>query len=76
MDLYRELEDRHKCSGMCDHGLFYFGLDLDNGIAKNTCLIDFKEYVSGHIGGFSGASIFGGVISLFIFILHITMYNR
>lgn len=41
MEMYKELEDEYMCSGMCEQGLFYFGIDIHWGIPKHTCLIDF-----------------------------------
>ena len=34
IELYQDLEDEFKCSGMCKTGLFYFGLDLSYGPPK------------------------------------------
>lgn len=39
-------------------------------------MIDFRDYVHDHATGFASVSIIAGVISLFLFIFHFTMYCR
>lgn len=76
MEMYQELEDTYECSGMCDSSLFYFGIDIHNGIPQKTCIIDFRDYVHDHVSGFASVSILAGIISLILFLVHFSMYCR
>lgn len=47
IEMYEDLEDEYMCSGMCKNSLFYFGLNLEEGIPKITCLQDLKDFMDG-----------------------------
>lgn len=46
IEFIRELEDENKCSGICKPSLFYYGLNIDKGSPKETCLIHLKNTLS------------------------------
>jgi len=74
--MYEDLEDDYECSGMCKKSLFYFGLDLHNGIPGDTCLVEFKIALSSIAGVFGTQSILTGVLALFMFFAHFGLYCR
>lgn len=76
MEMYQELEDQYDCSGMCETSLFSFGIDLHWGPPEKTCIVEFRDYVAGHVSGFATSSILGGIVALFLFIIHWTMFWR
>ena len=76
MAMYEELEDEYGCSGMCQRGLFYFGLDLHNGPPEQTCFLKFKNSLHATAEAFAINSILCGVVALFIFFTHFGLYCR
>ena len=76
MDMYQEIEDSYMCSGMCKKSLFHFRADLHYGIPAKTCIIELRNYVHDHASGFATVSILAGVIALFLFLVHFSMYCR
>lgn len=76
LDMYQEIEDRYDCSGMCRPSLFYFGLSIDNGYPRETCLMEFKEYLDNNSASYAGATNIAGLLSLFMWFLHFGFYFR
>ena len=74
--MYQELEDDYMCSGMCNSSLFYFGLDIHNGVPPETCILFFKDYITDESSSFASFSIMGGFVALLMFLVHFAMYCR
>lgn len=76
LDMYQEIEDLFDCSGMCRPSLFYFGLSIDNGFPRETCLMEFKEYLDNNSASYAGATNLTGLLCLLIWFLHFGFYFR
>lgn len=74
--MYQEIEDLYDCSGMCRPSLFYFGLSIDKGYPRQTCLMEFKEYLDNNSASYAGATNITGLLCLFIWFLHFGFYFR
>ena len=61
---------------MCDSSIFYFSKDLDEGSPQQTCLLEFKKYVSSEVHAFGVVMILTSLVALFVFIVHFGMYCR
>lgn len=40
-------ESKYACSGVCESALFFYSLDLNEGVPSSTCLSDIKEEIGG-----------------------------
>lgn len=76
LDMYQEIEDTYDCSGMCRPSLFYFGVSIDKGYPRETCLMEFKEYLDNNSAAYAGATNITGLLCLFIWFLHFGFYFR
>ena len=73
---YEILEDDYDCSGMCKSSLFYFSKELHEGSPKQTCLLEFKEYIAADMHTFGSILILASLVALFTFFAHFGMYCR
>lgn len=76
IEMYEALEDEYKCSGMCDSALFYFSRPLHEGPPQERCLFKFKHMLHQSADALALNAILTGVLSLFIFFAHFTLYCR
>jgi len=61
-------ESKYECSGICNTSLFYYELDLSEGIPKTTCLAHVKEEIEGSLTYLGVTSLIIGVICLLIWV--------
>ena len=70
------MEERFDCSGMCEPGLFHFGVPLDEGPPNKVCLMYMKRWIDSTLIPFGVTSVICAYLSLLIFIYHIVLYCR
>lgn len=76
MYMYQDLENEYQCSGMCESGLFFFSRELHEGPPSKTCFGYFKKVLHESAEGIAINSVFCGVVALFIFFAHFSLYCR
>jgi hypothetical protein len=44
--ILKYFEARYTCSGLCDPALFYYSLDMSEGVPMKSCLLYMKQEIS------------------------------
>lgn len=57
-------ESKYKCSGFCNPGLFYYSLDLDQGMPKTSCLMYLKQEVNNSLTVLGVVSLICGLLMM------------
>lgn len=60
-------EAKYTCSGFCNPGLFYYSLDLTEGIPTTSCLIYLKTEIGDSLTYLGVTSIICGVLMCLVF---------
>jgi len=61
-------ENKYQCSGICTPSLFFYGLNLSEGIPTVTCLNYVKEEIGDSLQYLGVTAIVCGVLMFFVWI--------
>lgn len=55
-------EKKYTCSGICSPGLFYYSLDVSEGIPDTSCLLHLKSEITDSLTGIGVCAIICGIL--------------
>lgn len=70
------LESKYTCSGICEPGLFYFSLDVTEGIPDQTCLAYAKDEIGSSLSYMGITSMVCGIVCFFIWLCQYALWRR
>lgn len=74
-DVAEWLESEFKCLGVCVSPLFYYSLPAGWGRPRETCVSHIRHTIEGPVGTLVDTTFFIGVLGLFNFLLHFSLYG-
>lgn len=69
-------ENKYKCSGICTTALFYYSLDLSEGIPQNTCLTNLKSEIGDSLTWLGACTLTVGVICFLIWMMQYVLWCK
>lgn len=76
MKLIKYFEEKYTCSGICKTPLFYFSLDLSQGIPSSTCLMSLKREVQSSVAFLGVTAIIIGIIMFFVWTCQYCLWRQ
>lgn len=74
--LIKYFEDKYTCSGICKTPLFYYSLDLSQGIPSTTCLMSLKQEVQSSVGYLGVTGIIIGIVMFFVWTCQYCLWRQ
>lgn len=69
-------EGKYACSGVCQPALFYYSLDLQEGVPQMTCLANLKEEIGDELSYLGGAALVCGIIMFFTWLCQYALWRK
>lgn len=69
-------ESKYQCSGVCTPSLFYYSLDLSEGIPKTTCLSHVKEEIGDSLSYLGITAVACGVVMFLIWCCQYSLWRK
>ena len=77
LQMYLEMENMFKCSGMCKPSLFYFGKNInEDAFPDNTCLFDLKKYMLEEALPYSMSCVLLSIVSLWLVLASLCLMEK
>jgi hypothetical protein len=76
LKLIKYFEEKYTCSGICKTPLFYFSLDLSQGIPSSTCLMSLKREVQSSVAFLGVTAIIIGIIMFFVWTCQYCLWRQ
>ena len=76
VSLLSYFEEKYTCSGVCDTALFYYALDLSEGVPRENCLANIKEEIGGTLSYLGVAALVCGIVMFFLWICQYALWKR
>lgn len=69
-------ERKYSCSVVCEPSLFYYSLDLSEGVPRESCLANIKEEIGGSLSYLGGAALTCGIVMFLLWICQYALWRR
>lgn len=75
-DFIKFFEDEYSCAGICTPALFFFKLDISEGVPEGSCLLKIQDDLKTSLLGVGGAAVASGIFLFFTFIFQYCLWRK
>lgn len=75
-DFIEFFEKEYACAGICTPALFYFKLDVSEGVPGGSCLLSIQDDLKTSLLGVGGAALASGIFLFFTFIFQYCLWRK
>ena len=75
-DYIKFFEQEYTCAGICTPALFYFYVDVTEGVPSGSCLLSIQDDLKSSLLGVGGAALASGIFLFFTFIFQYCLWRK